>query len=133
MSHKPHFTPQAHEHADDWHHHSAEEGTPQAEHGEKPNIPILMGAFLASVAFVGATILATYLYFGVYTSTLRAERMENAALARMPGGFIETRDHTNQKLAAGNEWLNDDAARAGLAPVPLDKAKEKVIAKYNAK
>ncbi len=130
MSHKPHFTPQTHEHADDWHHHSAEEGVPQAEHGEKPNIPILMGAFLASVAFVGATILATYLYFGVYTQTLRAERMENTALAK---DFLQYRDHTNSKLAAANEWLNDDAARAGQAPIPLDKAKEKVIAKYSAK
>lgn len=130
MSHKPHYTPQPHEHADDWHHHSAEEGAPQAEHGEKPNIPILMGAFLASVAFVGATILATYLYFGVYTQTLRAERLENTALAKE---FLEKRTETNAKLAAGNQWLNDDAARAGNAPMPLAKAQENVLKRYSSK
>ncbi len=130
MSHKPHFTPQVHEHTDDWHHHSAEEGTPQAEHGEKPNIPILMGAFLASVAFVGATILATYLYFGVYTQTLRAERLENTALAQE---FLDKRKETNARLIAGNQWLNDDAARAGNAPMPLAKAQENVLKRYSAK
>lgn len=130
MSHKPHYTPQPHEHADDWHHHAAAEGQPQHEHGDRPNIPILLGAFVCSVAFVGAVILATYLYFGVYTRTLRSERMENTALAK---DFLEYRDHTAKKLSTANEWLNDDAARAGQAPIPIEKAKEKVIAKYSAK
>jgi heme/copper-type cytochrome/quinol oxidase subunit 3 len=130
MSHKPHYTPEVHEHSDDWHHHSAQEGAPQAEHGEKPNIPILMGAFLASVAFVGATILATYLYFGVYTQTLRAERMENTALAKE---FLDYRTGSSDQLTLANKWVSDDAARAGQAPIPIEKAKEKVIAKYSAK
>ena len=130
MSHERHYTQPVHEHIEQWHHHSAEEGAPQVEHGERPNIPLLLIAFVASVSFVGVTILATYLYFGVYTQTLRAERMENTALAKE---FLAYREKTSEKLAKGNDWLNDDTARAGLAPVPLDKAKEKVLAKYAGK
>src|SRR6267142_1355521 len=115
MSHKTHYTPPVQEHVEEWHHHTTEEGTPQHEHGEKPNIPLLLIAFVASVSFVGATILATYLYFGVYTRTLRAERMENTALAKE---FLAYREATAEKLARGDQWLNDDAARAGLAPIP---------------
>lgn len=130
MSHERHYTPPVHEHIEQWHHHTADEGAPQVEHGEKPNIPLLLIAFVASVSFVGLTILATYLYFGVYTQTLRAERMENAALAKE---FITYRDATAEKLAKGDQWMSPEAAYAGQVPVPLDKAKEKVLAKYAAK
>lgn len=127
MSHKPHYTQHVEEHVDQWHHHSSEEGAPQEEHASKPNIPVLLGAFVGSVAFVGATILATYLYFGVHMRSLRAKRMENTALA---ADFLKYRGDTNKKLADGNMWWNDDNARAGLVSIPLDKARERVIARY---
>jgi hypothetical protein len=130
MTHERHYTKPVHEHIEEWHRHTSSEGDPQHEHGSKPNIPLLLGAFLASVTFVGITILATYLYFGVHMQSLRAARMENTALA---ADYLKYRDATLDKLAKGDQWLNDEAARAGLAPMPLEKAKEKILARYGAK
>lgn len=127
MSHKPQYTQHVHEHVEEWHQHSAAEGMPQVEHGAKPNTPLLLVAFVASVLFVGLTILATYMYFNSYTHSLRRERVETSALG---SEYREYQANTKAKLASGYVWLNDDAARAGRVTLPLATAKERVMARY---
>lgn len=127
MSHKPQYTPEVHEHADEWHHHTADEGLPQAEHGSKPNSVLLFITLMASLIFVGGTILATYLYFNTYTATLRAERVENTTLGE---DYRAYRDGSHAALHDGYVWLNDNAARAGQVTLPLSTARDRVLARY---
>lgn len=127
MSHKAQYTPEIHEHADEWHHHTSAEGLPQAEHGAKPNTVLLFIAFIGSLFFVGVTILATYLYFNTYTATVRAERSENTALGE---DYRVYRDTSHKALHDGYVWLNDNAARAGHVTLPLNTARDRVLARY---
>lgn len=127
MSHKPQYTEPVHEHIEEWHHHTSDEGLPQVEHGAKPNILLLMFAFVGSVGFVGLTILATYLYFSHYTAGLRRKLSENTALN---ADFRQYQADVQKKLHDGYVWLNDDAARAGRVTLPIAAAQERVIARY---
>jgi hypothetical protein len=127
MSHKPQYTPPVHEHIEEWHHHTAAEGLPQAEHGAKPNMLLLLVAFVGSVGFVGLTILATYMYFNSYTQGLRNERAETTAMGQ---DYRDYRAKSKKDLEGGYVWLNDEAARAGRVTLPITTAKERVIARY---
>ena len=129
MSHKPHYTEPHHDHASGWFRHvPADEGAPQEEHGSHTRPIALTAAFLICFGFVGATILATYLYFNVHMAKLRREKIETTAFAR---DFSEYKRAEEQKLA-DFYFATDDLARQGVASPPVEQAKQQVIARYAA-
>lgn len=128
MSHKPHHTPEHHESPDAWHLHSPEEGQPQAEHGGKTNVTVLLVAFLTSFGFVAVVILVSYLYFQVHMTSKKQALIESTALS---AGHQAYKKSTAQKLQ-GYSFVTEAAARAGAVSVPLEQAKQNVIAKYGS-
>jgi hypothetical protein len=130
--HKPQYTQHEHEIPDSWHRHiPAEEGAPQEEHG-KTN-PLLLGiAFVGSLAFVGGTIAATWLYFKVHITALRRERIESAGFARE---FFDPQKGIQAKALAdlnSHYFASETAAREGKASVPIEQGIQKVVARYGS-
>jgi len=125
MSHKPEFTHPVPEQADSWHLHTAEEGPAQEEHG-KTNAVVLAVAFLASFGFVGLVILVSYLYFQVIAVQKREERIETTVL----GNDARAYKAAELQRLQGYSFAAEAQARAGQVSVPLDQAKQQVIAKY---
>jgi|RhiMethySRZTD1v2_1073278.scaffolds.fasta_scaffold390220_2 hypothetical protein len=128
MSHPTHYTPEFHEEPDSWHRHTVDEGEPQAEHGGKPNNFLLAIAFLASLGFVAAVILASFLYFQKHMTSLRQERAESTVLST---DFVKYRD-TAQAALQDFSFATPDLARAGTVMVPAEEATKRVIARYGA-
>ncbi len=128
MSHKPHYTPPpAHDEPDSWHRHiPEEEGLPQHEHGSSTKPLALTIAFLVCFGFVGGTILASYLYFQVYLTGLRREKIESTVLAQQ---FATGRDAELAKLG-DYYFASEDLARKGIVSVPVEEAKKRVLARY---
>ena len=127
MSHEKHYTPEVHEEPDSWHRHTVDEGQPQEEHGGKPNNFSLAVAFLVSLGFVAAVILATFLYFQTHMNTIRQERAESTVLSL---DYVKYRD-TAQAALQDYSFPTPDLARAGTPTVPLDQAAQRVIARYS--
>jgi hypothetical protein len=130
MSHKQQYTAHEHETPDSWHRHIIEdEGAPQEEHGRTNPAALVIG-LLACIAFVGGTILASWLYFNVYVTNLRRSKIESDTLARE--FFGTARPATLAKLN-DYSFATEDAARKGVASLPIDKAMQNVVAKYGKK
>lgn len=127
MSHKLHYTEPPHDEPDSWHRHvPEEEGLPQEEHGSHTRPVALALAFVLCFAFVAGTILASYLYFNVHMTALRRERVESTVFAQE---FAASRDAELAKL--GDYYFpTEDRARKGLAALPVEEAKKRVIARY---
>jgi hypothetical protein len=108
-----------------WHLHTAREGQPQEEHG-KTNAAILGAAFIASFGFVGVVILVSYLYFTVIVVQKREERIETTVLGN------DARAYKAAALAGLQSYTfaAEQQARAGVVSIPLDQAKQQVMAKY---
>jgi hypothetical protein len=127
MPHQQHFTPEVHEEPDPWHRHLPDEGDPQEEHGGKPNNFLLAIAFVFSLGFVAATILASFLYFQVYMTGVRQKTLETTVLST---DFLDYREKAHAALA-GYSFPTADMARAGKAMIPADQAAQRVIARYS--
>lgn len=124
---KPHaHTPEMHEEPDAWHRHTLADGIPQPEHAGKINVPILLGVFVATVVFVAAAILFTYVYFTRHLTTLRQSRVETTVLSEPAR---KERDKTLERLG-DYRWAD---ARAGTVTLPLSVARERVIRGYTSK
>ncbi len=113
------------EQPDSWHLHTVQEGHPQEEHG-KTNAAILGAAFIASFGFVAVVILVSYLYFNVIAVQKREERIETTILGK------EAREYKAATLAGLQSYTfaAEQQARAGVVSIPLDQAKQQVLAKY---
>ena len=128
MSHHQQYTPEVHEEPDEWHRHTADEGPPQEEHAGKPNNFLLALTFLFSLAFVAATILASFLYFQVHMTGIRQKRMESTVLSQ---DYVKYRDAA---MASRDDFSFPTAemGRSGRALLPHDQAAERVIARYRS-
>jgi hypothetical protein len=117
--------PHEHEEPDPWHRHTPDEGLPQEEHG-RANPAVLGVSLLATVVFLVGVVLVIFIYFETFTTTLRAERTESTALSKQQLEYKRT----------ARETLNDynvlppTVAPQGVITVPIDQAKEKIIARY---
>ncbi|MEX2218384.1 MAG: hypothetical protein WD749_06445 [Phycisphaerales bacterium] len=128
MTHDPHKpTVALDDQPDSWHMHTSEEGMPQEEHGSQARPFALIGAFVGSFAFVAGVIVACIAYFQNYTTTLRAERIENTRLA---DDYHAYKAGAEKHLAAFG-WANPEAAAAGKVSTPLDQAMQRVIQQYH--
>ena len=76
MSHAAEHTPVHHEHVDEWHLHTADEGTPQAEHAATANPWVLLAVFVFSIIFLIVFIGATIVYAKGYLAHRRAAKVE---------------------------------------------------------
>lgn len=126
MTHKLEHTIPVHEEPEPWHRHSPEEGEPQQEHAGSVNTTILLGVFVATVVFVFASILFTYLYFTRYMTNLRQEQIETTVMAS------DYRDYKERSAAALGQfgWVD---AEAGVVSLPLEVAKARVLERYGSK
>jgi len=112
MSHGEH-TPVHHEHVDEWHMHTADEGTPQAEHASTASPWVLLAVFLASIIFLVVFIGATMIYAKGYVSTRRATKVEITTWA---AGAREARATAEMRLSQYG-WV--DPAE-GRVRVPIE-------------
>jgi hypothetical protein len=113
-------------HADAWHHHGAEEGRPQAEHGAIANPGVLVRWFVLIVVTLVAVVLALMVYFQHYITNEKAIRIENTALA---GGAQSAKTQAEGELSRYKPLDKD----AGTVQIPIDQAMQKVVEKYGAK
>lgn len=108
---------------DEWHHHEASEGAPQAEHASSISIPILARGlgliFVSTLGLVGITML----YLNHQINELRRERTD----ADLSAEYVQYRDASRSKLE-GYGWVD-----AATVHVPVDLAKERVLKRYGTK
>lgn len=122
-------TPEIHEHADDWHHHGAEEGLPQEEHTGAISASVLTKWFVLITVSVIAFVVVVQTYFGGYISNFRREREERplgleASRAKSAAGVTLSLDPAQP---AFYDWTD---ASAGQVQIPISKGMERVIARY---
>ncbi len=125
MSHKKQYTPDTHEHPDQWHRHTPDEGQPQEEHAARVNNAALAIVFVSVVAFVAGTILVTTLYFQRYLVQERERKIEVTSLGE---GYREYRDAA-KAAQQGFGWAD---AEAGKVVIPVEMATERVVARYGS-
>lgn len=123
MAHHNH-TPEVHEHVDEWHRHTADEGKPQQEHAGVISSVALLKAFVAITVTVVGLVIVLQMYYTHTVTQIKAEQMETANLAK---------EWTSTRA----QW---DAALTTAAPIgesgwriPVDKAMDRVIAKYESR
>lgn len=124
MKHEPHHLPVEHEAPDEWHRHTAQEGTPQAEHAAIAAPGTLLIAFFAISFTVAITVLILVVFFNQYTARYRAEQMETTAMSK---SFNEYK----------GKWEEQDSRSYAVADpiaeklrIPLEKATQRVMDRY---
>lgn len=125
MSHTRPHTPEMHESPDQWHAHTAEEH-PQQAHAEKVNSPLVVVIGIGLFTGVVACVVVLIGYYNWYVG----KALNQAEI----DGRIEA-DFRAQRATAESElgqfgWAD---ATAGVVRVPLEMAKEKMLAEYGAK
>jgi len=122
--HESHHVPIEHGHPDQWHQHSAAEGTPMAEHTAIASPGTLLRAWLVICLTVVGLVSIVAIYFVKYTTELKRKTVETTVLSK---GYNEYKGLTDKDLTSYG-WAD---ATAGTVRVPLDKATERTIEKYN--
>lgn len=121
-----HYTPEVHEHADDWHHHASEvEGMPQVEHGSVINTLTVGKWFVLIVLSVVATCAVLYLYFQHYATQYKAQQIENVSWSTDSAVY---RARIEGELNGKPDWINHDYVR-----LPISDAMAKVVKDYQGK
>lgn len=125
-------TPEVHEHADSWHHHGASEGIPQLEHGSVAEPAALIKWLVLIVAALAIVLIALFVYFDSYNHRLHAKRVEtlNSAEANVHKAQAESR--LGAAGSANFQYVPVENV-PGKVHLPLDRAAERVIEKYNKK
>ncbi len=123
MTHKTHYTPDAPEHIEPWHRHTAAEGAPQEEHAAQVNTRILAIFFTVIVLFVAGTIGVTIVYFHRVVTLQRRASIETTVLAEE---FVKYRDGARAALADYG-WSR---VNAGAVSLPMDEAMDRVVRGY---
>lgn len=118
-----HFTPAHEEHADEWHHHSTEEGEPQEEHGGYAQPALLAKSLGLIVVGTLALMAVTALYFNSTFNQLHRERTD----VDLGKAARDYRDTTSKALKDGYTWADPIE---GHLRVPIEAARQKVIAQY---
>jgi hypothetical protein len=124
-SHASH-TPEVHAHSDEWHHHTPDEGVPQAEHAANLNTVVLLKWFALIIIFIVVSIGALWQYFNYYTAHFVGARTETEVLAQ---------DYYTKKASIDAELANFGVvdAKAGTVQIPVGDAMKKVVEKYGKK
>ena len=121
--HEAHHVPLEHEHPDQWHRHTAEEGTPMAEHGAIASPGALLRAWVVICLTVAGVVTVLAVYFESYNTQMKRESIETTVLSK---GFNEYKG-LNEKDTTTYGWAD---ANAGTVRIPFDKAAERTIEKY---
>lgn len=124
MKHEPHHLPVEHESPDQWHRHSAEEGTPQAEHGAIASPGALAAAFVAISVTVAITVLIIQVFFDQYNANYRAQQVETTALST---NFNKYKSQWEQQDSKGYGLAD---AQSGAVRIPLEMARQRVVDRY---
>jgi hypothetical protein len=120
----PQQTPEVHETVDAWHHHTSDEGMPQKEHAPRVNTLVLTFVFVAIVTVISATIGASILYFTRHVTELRQQQIETTVLAADANAYREQSEQALKEFG----WAD---AEKGVVRLPLDIARQRVIARYS--
>lgn len=125
-------TPEVHEHADSWHHHTAAEGMPQEEHGGVAEPAALIKWLVLIIAALAIILIALFVYFDSYSHRLQAKRVEtlNSAEANVRKAQAESR--LGAANSANFQYVPVDGV-PGKVHLPLDRAAERVVEKYGKK
>lgn len=122
MAHHNH-TPDVHEHADDWHRHSAAEGKPQHEHAGTVSPLALIKAFVGILGTVVISVIVLSMYYTHTVTQVKAEAMEKSLAA----DWYSTRAQWDEALRTPKA-IGESGWR-----IPLDKAMDRVVAKYETR
>jgi hypothetical protein len=125
-SHEHHHLAIEHEKPDSWHRHSAEEGTPMAEHAAIASPGVLAKVYVLMFVVVAGTVLVLSLFFMSYITRERALWQETTVLAK---DFHEMKNHAESELESYG-WSD---AKSGAVRIPIDVAMSRVIEKYKAR
>ncbi len=126
QKHQAGHTPTVHEHADDWHHHAAAEGVPQAEHTGAASSSAIAKWMAAITVTVIAVIILLVMYAGRVTTRYRAERMERQ-------GWLVLNSGARHAKATAQSMLTTPGPSGEKAyRIPIDTAIDKVVAAYQA-
>jgi hypothetical protein len=130
MAHHPlDHTPGTPELPDAWHLHTSEEGPPQVEHGGRANALVIGVALGATVIFLILTIAVIVMYFSVYTTRLRQERIESTVLSQEQ---LRYKLESAEKLR-DYSLINPETAHQGIVSIPIDQARQTVIRRYSGR
>lgn len=130
-------TPEVHEHADSWHHHSADEGLPQHEHLAVLNtVAIARWGIFISVSLV-VVMVSLGAYFSSYVTKLKHDREEREAWLRISQSARGFRESADKALSTGEQadkpaysWAPEGD---GKVQIPLDQAMQRVVQSYGKK
>lgn len=124
--HEAHFLPQEHEHADSWHRHSVEEGTPQGEHTATASATSLMVSFFVLTMSVFVTVGLLVVFFNHFAWQARAAREETTVMSADAAATVER--ITKEQGEFG--FVPD---KPGVYRIPVSQAMDRVVAKYAQK
>lgn len=117
-------TPHLDEHADQWHHHSADEGLPQHEHAGIASPITLIKSFILITVSVALVIGGLAMYFTSYTTKLKAKRFETNTLLASEG---RDRKRTSETMLREPAPIGEKSYR-----IPIASAMDRVVEKYGA-
>lgn len=132
MSSHQQYTPEVHEHVDDWHHHDKSEGRPQAEHAGKADTFLLAKWCLGLVFALGVVILALVMYFDSYKTRMMAHMTETNVLAKDYQSYRTGQEAILGTNGAAAQYSWSDQ-KAGKVQIPIEDAMRKVESQYKAK
>jgi hypothetical protein len=124
-------TPEIHEHADAWHHHSAAEGMPQHEHASIVDAGALIKWFVGSTVVLVVLILALCMYFFRYNTQMRALYIENQEMAQQALTDIAKAE---KQLGTDGKPFEYTAVnkQTRAVQIPIDQAMKQTVQRYNA-
>ena len=127
-------TPEIHEHADAWHHHSAAEGMPQHEHASIVDAGALIKWFIGTSIILVVLIVALCMYFFRYNTQMRALYIENQEMAQQALTALaqaEKQLGTDGKPPEAFEYtaLNKQAR---TVQTPIQKAMDDTVKRYQS-
>lgn len=125
-------TPVIHEHADAWHHHTADEGMPQHEHAGIVDAGAIMKWLVAIVVSLLVTIVALKMYFTHYTNQLRTDPIVGNETIASSDVANTARAHAESRLGTDGRSFQYTAAdkKARTVQLPIDAAMRRTVEKY---
>lgn len=119
----------AHDSADPWHHHGAEEGAPQEEHLAQVNAFALIKWLVIIIVIVVVTVWGLAKLTGIVTDSLEREDALKVTQSMINPSNEKSRANLQ---AAGESELAKPAHSlpAGGVAIPIDTAMSKVLSKY---
>ncbi len=122
-------TPEVHEHADAWHHHTAAEGLPQSEHTGVVDPGSLIKWFFGILVSLTVVLIVLFAYFDSYKTRLHAKRVET--LNSVESNVRKAQAESRLGVAGASGFQYVPVANApGKVHLPLERAMERVIARY---